>query len=74
MRTTPTGSLFPPRTLDRYYLAPCAEQLTEGSCDCTRRIAREVEEATRRALASFATDGYDPRSEWFDDGTGQVVQ
>ena len=49
-------SLFPVVPLDRYCLAPCVEQLTEGECDCTRRIAREVEEATRRAIASFGDD------------------
>jgi hypothetical protein len=48
-------SLFASQPIDRWCLAPCPEQLAVGECDCTRRIAGEVEEATKRALASFST-------------------
>ena len=40
--STERESLFPFVPLDRYCFAPCIEQLTEGECDCTRRIAREA--------------------------------
>ena len=54
MRTTPTTSLFAGE--GKFCFAPCDDQQAGRECDCTRRIAAEVKEATRRALASFATD------------------
>jgi hypothetical protein len=53
---------------DRYCFSPCVTQLAGGECDCTRRIAREVVEAMKRAIDSFAplaegdTPGATPRS------------
>ena len=49
-----TGSLFAGE--GKFCFAPCDDQRAGRECDCTRRIAAEVKEATRRALASFATD------------------